>query len=432
MTPRELNLFKPGKYILKKLLLYTETKVYDISNIFLELNIFEDLFSFSYSGTLVLLDSSNIIGNEKVMGGEKLEFQIEVMTSVNGSLEKLEVSLSPIIYKVTSEEPITAGRSKAYVISFIAPEYFNNMKVKISRSFLKKPFHEIARFALNQLKSKSKMKIEPCRNMMERVVIPFWNPFKTVSWCAEKAVQTASRIGSSYSTFLFYQTIYNTEDIRQRDLTSYYHFVSIDSLLQKEPKLTILFGVKDTYDFKQDPNKFLTAESFHVIDNFDLIKLGIEGAFNSSLIEYSFKNKTWKKRLFSYKNEFRKSFNTIEQNPFFNTVNPIANDTSPQVTFMRSMDEMDNYFRPVRNSMLSFLNNYKISLLIPGNGILSVGDIIKFLKPSFESEETNIENSPDRTYSGKYLVTAVRHYFTPETYKMSIEAVKESIKGENE
>ena len=78
-----------------------------------------------------------------------------------------------------------------------------------------------------------------------------------------------------------------------------------------------------------------------------------------------------------------------------------------------------------RMNRLQSLNNYKIRIVLPGDGILESGDIINFELPSPEPDG---EKSFDKYYSGNYLITAIRHTFSKNDYKITLECARDSLK----
>lgn len=428
MTDKQRHLLTPGHYNLKKLLLVTENNVISLENVFVQMNIYEDLFSFTYSGNLVIAESDNITGKEKVLGGERLIIEFESMTEINNEIITVNTNLTTIITKIENETAVTAGMAKQYIMHFVSIDHISNMRKKISKSFYKKPFHDIVKFSLSLLDSDSKLDVEPTKNMIDRVVIPNWSPFKTISWCSDKAVQTNSRNGSSLSSFLFYQTIYNTEDYGNLDVSSYFHFVSIDSLLKKEPKNTVLYNIKETKDYKLDVKKFVMAEAFEVVESFDYLKMGIQGAYTAKMTEISFAEKKWKQKIFNYKDDFH-LMDHVYDNPYTNDLNDLLNySKQPQVLYLKSMDDYkQNLVKVIRNCQLSFLNNRKIKLLLPGNSFFSVGDIIDFKYPTFEKDYTRNPKGEDPTFSGRYLITSINHNLNAMFYKTAVEAVMETF-----
>ena len=79
---------------------------------------------------------------------------------------------------------------------------------------------------------------------------------------------------------------------------------------------------------------------------------------------------------------------------------------------------------PTRTAAISLANYTSIKLSIPGDPGITAGRTINFdlysLKPT-----TNLKEL-DKFYSGKYLVTAVRHIIQPTRYQTILEIAKDS------
>jgi hypothetical protein len=83
-------------------------------------------------------------------------------------------------------------------------------------------------------------------------------------------------------------------------------------------------------------------------------------------------------------------------------------------------------FLPLRTAAIALANYTSIKLSIPGDPGITAGRTINFdlysLKPTDNLKEL------DKFYSGKYLVTAVRHIIQPTRYQTILEIAKDSSK----
>jgi len=83
---------------------------------------------------------------------------------------------------------------------------------------------------------------------------------------------------------------------------------------------------------------------------------------------------------------------------------------------------------PLRTAQLSLANYTKVKLTIPGDPGLTVGKVIQFNVNSLNPLNKNKEL--DEFYSGKYMVTALRHIFTTDQMQTMIEIAKDSSTGQ--
>jgi hypothetical protein len=68
-----------------------------------------------------------------------------------------------------------------------------------------------------------------------------------------------------------------------------------------------------------------------------------------------------------------------------------------------------------------------LKLLIPGDVDMTIGRVIEFNLPQISYNNSNRQKENDEYFSGKYLVTAVRHLFNQENkFFTCIEICKES------
>ena len=67
-----------------------------------------------------------------------------------------------------------------------------------------------------------------------------------------------------------------------------------------------------------------------------------------------------------------------------------------------------------------------LRLVIKGQSYLEVGDLIKF--NLLKIEPKNELGEYDKQYSGKYVITKIRHQILSEKYTMALECVKDSVR----
>ena len=85
-----------------------------------------------------------------------------------------------------------------------------------------------------------------------------------------------------------------------------------------------------------------------------------------------------------------------------------------------------------RTSQKRQLETVKLQFSVPGDSAREVGDLIWFQYPS-ENPEAALVNKPvepHKYYSGKYLITALRHRLTGTEYTLRIEAIKDGYRSQ--
>ena len=85
-----------------------------------------------------------------------------------------------------------------------------------------------------------------------------------------------------------------------------------------------------------------------------------------------------------------------------------------------------------RTSQKRQLETIKLQFSVPGDSAREVGDLIWFQYPS-ENPEPMLGNKPvepHKYYSGKYLITALKHKLTGSEYTIHIEAIKDGYRSQ--
>ena len=77
----------------------------------------------------------------------------------------------------------------------------------------------------------------------------------------------------------------------------------------------------------------------------------------------------------------------------------------------------------VRGPHLQVFDNIILNITIAGNLERSIGDVITLRIPSVQTARYGKE---DNLYSGEYVITAIRHQFTPATYEMILNVTKDN------
>ena len=72
------------------------------------------------------------------------------------------------------------------------------------------------------------------------------------------------------------------------------------------------------------------------------------------------------------------------------------------------------------------MNGTTLHMVIKGQSYLQPGDLIEFELVSVD--EKNPDGEPDPQYSGKYIITKIRHQVNDVKYTNAIECVKDSTK----
>ena len=68
-----------------------------------------------------------------------------------------------------------------------------------------------------------------------------------------------------------------------------------------------------------------------------------------------------------------------------------------------------------------------LKLIVKGQSYIEAGDVIEFKMRAIDEKATEGEEDPQ--FSGKYIITKVRHQINPTKYVMVLECAKDSVKS---
>ena len=420
-------------------ILTTSGKQFDILPVVQDIVIFESIFTQSITGIITILDTTDLVNNGPIIGEEKL--QIKLLTpQVNEKPDSIiDYTKTPLdIYKIGG---LRGDGEKASVLSlhFASQEVYKNAISKISRSYKGSCSDIVDKIFRDKeyLDSDKEITIEET-NGLRKIIFPSMKPFKAIDMLCR---QSNSKNFKDSPSYLFYES------------TKGYNFRSVDGLCSQEPKMTYEENVPDRVEggVKNIDVNLRTINEFAVIGPRNTNDNIYEGMLSSNIKVHDIYNKKINYFTYNYFDEFDKDIH-LEDKPYISeTKDKLSNkgfaDYSNAMNFVtitsngKSFDEPDNYpYAPDdlekivmrRNSRLrQFQNSITLNMMIPGNTFIKAGDVLE-IKIGASSTVTDRTNDPN--YTGKYLITKIRHNFNNSKkdvrHTINMTVVKDSVNYE--
>ena len=288
-----------GDFRLKELSIHSpsndQAQLLDTPSVFVELNIYEDLFSNVLKGTYTFLDTQGYAETIPIIGDETL---IISYLTPGGEGTQTDVSSSELNSQTASEEAVKQRfkiydcieigmkeRAKIYQLYFVSEEYLYSSKMKVSKGY-KETYSNVVKDVLKKINKNmredlTKQSFIENTATPQNVIIPNWEPFQAINFCASRSLsadieeqeqtegepnQSPKPLGSLFvfyeklGTGFFYESI-ESMIIKQKNLNQI-------PLFQYSPKLAgqrstnVAFGYTavDTFDIK---SSFKTLESLN-------------------------------------------------------------------------------------------------------------------------------------------------------------------------
>lgn len=398
----------------------------DILPQMVEMSIFEDIFSNSIHGSLIVSDSYDLIFNFPFIGEELIK--IKLRTPSMGDAGTVEYE--GYIYKI-SDRHQTTERGQVYTIHFTSLETIIDVNKKVSKVF-DGNVTDIVRSIVKDddlLGSQKEFVAEKAGNNL-KFVSPYWNPLKTINWLSMRALNRQN----NSPTFVFYETLDNK-----------FKFVSLDTLYSQTPKPGInykydsfLRETSATGSTKNIEREYNLIRDYYVDEVFDYITRSETGMYASKLINTNIVSKTIKTTSRDYLKDFA---NTNHLGKYPVASNGLLRRSGAAVFTVNNAEYVYDGQRDMRveqwmtqrKSLIGqALNIFKMDIVVSGRLDVHAGDCvmaeINQLQPINRGDDkSQIVNG---YFSGKFLIGAIHHRFEGNNHTMIMQCFTESLSKE--
>jgi hypothetical protein len=448
-----------GEYAISELKLMSSSgNVVDLSMAYTALSLFEDIFSSSMSGLVVVTDTNNILMNLPVTGQDYLSMKI-----VTPSLEKSPIDYTQTVFAVNKiDTRVDADGTQVFQLHFISPELLRNERVRISKSY-ESTISNMVYDALNNAKyinTNKEIFLEETKGI-RKIVVPNSHPFDFIKKLAREA--ESKEYNSPH--YLFYENIFG---IHFRSIESLYRQASIGSYHAGDVGFSLTTAGKIEEEYAR-------VIDYQIQANNDTLANVVGGMLASKIITHDIVQKKYDISRHDYFQDFYKykrvNYNsTSKDNPIYSEVpldtfgNNLGNfdesrihlhptstvstiglgslglipefvgkDASHYTSDNESLYESNAIPRTLLSRQAKFMElnaGTSINMQIKGNTTIACGDIVEFDMPIVG--KSHGKGDSDIYYSGRYLISKLRHIFQPSSnnHEIALTLVKDSFSTE--
>ena len=426
----------------------------DIMPMVQELNIYEAITQTAVYGTLVIVDSTNLIANLPIQGTERLFFKLSTpgTSKVEHIIDASEETGHPFyVYKISNKQQAKQG-TLVYTIHFASREFMRNIRTKVSQAYSGNLSSMVQQIMADKqgLDSRKKLYYEETANS-DKIVIPNLAPFKAIDLIRKRAIPGYTK-GVGY---YFYET------------TKGFYFQSWENMCahygtkERDPVQTFFYIPQNIVDDKVEDktlHDLQSVESYKFLNtSHDVAAAQALGTYGHRVISYNLYDKSFNAESFHYHDMFNETihadFDDDEKSRDKEAVrgNPVDYDNKNLSDYNESMvslipttqylhnDETGSFgtdvkndalFEGVRNGMaMQIQTGTVLQLTVKGQSYIQPGQVIDFsLRPVEEEGMTSDKKSYDPQYSGRYVITKIRHRVVKQDYKMVLECRKDSVR----
>jgi len=411
---------------------------YDLKKLVSELNYYEDIYSFVTSGYATLTDAQGFIEVLQLTGNEYVEIDFGKSKSAPNGVNVVKTFR---VYKIGNRTPSGNQNAEFFTIYFCSEELLLSEQTKISKSYTGQKISDNITDILTEKLRISSEKIEVIEETtgINDFVVPKLKPFEAISWLSNYArPQSTGTVGAD---MLFFET------------KNGYNFRSLQSMYKDDVYATYKYQAKNIDRPKSNAQEnSITVLEYEIIKSFDMMNEISSGSLANRLITIDPLTRTKRVTDFNYTdyksqsttlnkgsatNQLSNRFGIVQDQNYEGVLKlAVGNSNQQKVPYIKQNGQtgvtkdvfIENYI-PNRTAQMALANFTVLKIVIPGDPSITAGRVVEFnlytLKPSSSSKDL------DKFYSGKYLVSAVRHVLgSPNKYQTILEITKDSSQND--
>lgn len=370
----------------------------DITKLFTNMYIQEDIFAPVTVGEIALIDKDALIEKFPIIGNETISITYRTYKSFNW------VTRSFFVYSITNQRKLN-DNAVMFSLNFTTKEYLLSNSMKLSKSFNNmSPCSIVDSILKNTLGSTKDSNIEESMGIMNYIA-PNLTPMQVISVMCSRAKSKVNPGGASY---MFY------EDVKG------FNFRTLEGLYKNKP--FNYTATVSTLSNDSSLNTLFTVLAVHFDTSVSAASSVSTGALGVKALSLDLYNKKLKDVSYNHNDDkhYTKLNRVTGQDPSLKCVpNNFAFKSEVGLKkFFISPSSVDSAsFKDentsIRYSQLATIaTGPKVSLEVVLNSNLTVGSMINLKVMTMKGSESSTEvDMEDAFNSGLYLVTCCRHIF---------------------
>lgn len=399
----------------------SDQNIFDISALVREFNIYENIFENCLTADLIIADGLDLVNKFPIIGQEVVKIVYGLFSDSSSDITQYFS-----IYKVSDRYADETDLTQVYKLNCCSIPYMRNTIRTVQKSFKgthRQIVDEIYRDHLFVKQYPKTLKYTESL-IEEKFVSPNWNPLRCINYLSGRA---QNKSNANDSTFLFWEGM------------DQFNFTSLSGMLEKESKWTLARYPANQYDpqtkEKNSGLPFFTIESMSLNESYNRLMQLRKGTLASKLQTYDPITRTYNVSNYSYARDFNKTSHLNKYPLLPNNSDLYSSKTNSHIQFRPlstfRQDEMQEDFVTdqllLRNAKISEMMSFSAFCTIPGNSLLSAGDVVDVLykqkSPASDSKKPN-----DEYLSGRWIIGSIKHSVTTNSdYRMFLTLYKESV-----
>ena len=450
-----------GDYVLKGIILHNhegegikaEDRGINIAPLVLELNIYESLYRNAVVGSVVVLDTQNLIGNLPIQGTERLSFKLSTPGAHGSSAIDYSVkSGHPMYVYALTDRAQQGDKAVTYTLHFASREFLRNVRTKVSKAYSGRIDEIVYSIFKDEdgLDSRKHFDFEKTRNQ-DKIVIPNLPPMVAIQMLCDRALADNSKSAG----FHFYETTKGFQFRSWESLCSdsngnpwppkqIFEYTQTAQINQREENIRMNGKGKEILSAYQQVESYRFINSSH-----DTAANQAIGTYASRVITHNLYDKSYREDDYSFHDTFNDSRHTDKGRNRFPVVDTIVDYDNKGLSdypeaniclisstrfahnedtgaYGIDADQDGKTYAKLDALKKSITSGRTLELTVKGQSYLSAGDMIEFKLPDINANSDQ-RSRLDPQAAGRYIITQLRHRVIDEDYINIIECVKDGV-----
>lgn len=430
----------------------------DARGLYTEFQLTTSIFEPGIRGSVLIYDAHALVTRFPIVGEET----IYVSFKTPGNLAKTGEFK---VWKVTDEQPDDKGSSSSYRLHFCSPELVDNAQKIVAKSY---PATDDAYSIVEDIKKTyipSKKPIVRGQSKMsdpaKKLVIPMYRPMDAIDMILRRAYSSDKNASDYYLFFerfdswrlvMFDDLVTNPINARQVQagvVTQEQLDTSPDASVQKLETWYVYASDKYTGDSVTGKD-IRRVISMSIGGRFDTISKIRDGQFESEIVQYSIMDKALTSKNYKSLSDEVRYLGDADQSTENNDRGGRGKERTNTSAFISNHSTVIHGYSGTQASKVFFrlkdpeektgvvkksggryqairvaLSQVQVSITVPGDTMVDVGDIVHLAVPKFESVLDKGEN--DEFLYGRYIIGAIKDsILTPGKHVMTLDLWKDA------
>ena len=435
----EFTLKSTTQFEIKELTLrFGNNEIIDISSIFEEINLFDNMFTPCMSASIVVRDAINLFEKLQLNGDEKVRIRLEKSKDMPDSFRYTkEFSVYTISNRFN-----TNPNAQVYTMHLVNDDFLYSLQKKVTQQYKGTYSEAVTKILSDHLrvplsspnldKGTSGIGSIFPTNRIHDFIVTTLSPFDAIMQITKKSTSK-----DNLPDYVFFETPQTG-----------YNFAPVSQLLTFDALFDINFNPKNVE--RQIGTELLGARDFKILSSFNLFDSIRDGSYAGKFVGFDTLTRT--QAITTIKDAFSET--DKHANPTTNLV-PVRNKenklpsemtnsrvvtypyllTRSELKYIRDKDPnsinlLDNPHEYVfqRKAFFTNLMQKRVQVVLPGNFALFSGSMVNLFVPRFGIKDDNAtaRDLLDTKMSGKYIIVGVRHIIQYNKHETIIEVASDS------